>query len=265
MTSAFSQLQFRLGGWRAAARGLIAAGVLAGAALADDAPPPDLDRLLRRAVQQAQRDREHEARFKARYAYVRTRTTDTLNAGGELKKREHQRFEHSPARPEPDRWAEGEDARQRAYERRDVPVTTNLLDRFRFTLAGRETLAGRPTWVVDFAPAGDSLPADSLIEKFINRMAGRLWIDAADELVSRAEFQLTAPVNVVGGLVGALKHCEVGFERGRTDEGLWFTRRLTWRIEGRKLFSRRIMTHVEEITQVHPASTSAPPAAALAD
>ncbi len=247
--------RLRLRGGRAAAAGLITATLLAGAALANDAPPPpDLDRLLQRAVQQAQRDREQEARFKARYAYVRTRTTDTLNAEGELKKREHQRFEHSPAHPEPDRWAEEGDARRRAYERRDVPVSPHLLARFRFTLAGREALAGRPAWVVDFAPASDRLPANSLIERFINRMAGRLWIDAADEVVRRAEFHLTEPVNVAGGLVGALKAVEVRLARDRTAEGLWFTRRLTWRIEGRKLFSRRLMTHLEEITQVRPAA-----------
>ncbi len=224
---------------------------------ADGTAPPDLDRLLRRAVENARGDREMEGRFKARYAYVRTKTTDTLNAEGELKKREHVRREHTPARPEPDPWAEVEDDRTRAYERRDVPVTTNLLQRFRFTLAGREELAGRPAWVVDFEPAGDRQPADSLIERFINRMAGRLWIDAADAHVIRARFHLTGPVNVVGGLVGALKHCEVFFERARTEEGLWFTRRLTWRIEGRKLFTRRLMTHHEELTEVRPATVAA--------
>lgn len=223
------------------------------------AGPPDLDRLLRCAVANARQDREMEARFKARYAYVRTKTTDTLGPEGEVKRREHQRLEHTPAHPEPDPWAEAEDGRPRAYERRDVPVTTNLLQRFRFTLAGREELAGRPAWVVDFEPAGDRQPADSLIERFINRMAGRLWIDAAEQHVARAQFHLTGPVHVVGGLVGALKHCEVFLERARTEEGFWFTRLLTWRIEGRKLFVRRIMTHREELTDVRPATAAAQP------
>lgn len=228
-------------------------------AAAAAATPPDLDRLLRRAVANARQDREMEARFKARYAYVRIKTTDTLGPEGEVKKREHQRLEHTPAHPEPDPWAEPDDGKTRAYERRDVPVTTNLLQRFRFTLAGREALAGRPAWVVDFEPAGDRQPADSLIERFINRMAGRLWIDAAEQHVTRAQFHLTGPVNVVGGLVGALKHCEVFFERARTEEGFWFTRLLTWRIEGRKLFVRRIMTHHEELTDVRPVTTAAQP------
>lgn len=224
---------------------------------AGETAPPDLDRLLRRAVENARGDREMEARFRARYAYVRTKTTDTLTAEGEVKKREHLRLEHTPARPEPDPWAAAEDDRPRAYERRDVPVTTNLLQRFRFSLAGREELGGRPAWVVDFEPVAEHLPANSLIERFINRMAGRLWIDAAEAHVARAQCRLVGPVNVVGGLVGALKHCEVFFERARTEEGFWFTRRLTWRLEGRKLFTRRLMTHREELTDVRPAKTAA--------
>lgn len=251
-------------GWSGATAMLLAALLPALAGRADDtaAPataPPDLDRLLRRAVANARQDREMEARFKARYAYVRTKTTDTLGPEGEVKKREHQRLEHTPTCPEPDPWAEKDDGKTRAYERRDVPVTTNLLQRFRFTLAGREELAGRPVWVVDFEPAGDRQPADSLIERFIKRMAGRLWIDAAEQHVTRAQFRLTGPVHVVGGLVGALKHCEVFFERARTGEGFWFTRLLTWRIEGRKLFARRIMTHHEELTDVRPVTTAAQP------
>ena len=233
------------------------------------ADPPDLEALLRHAVENARRDREMEARFRARYAYVRTKLTETLNADGEVKKREYLRREHAPERPEPDPWAEAEteaDAARsrRAYERRDVPVSTNLLARFRFTLAGRKEIAGRPAWVVDFAPAAERLPAANLIEKFINRMAGRVWIDAAEQYVRRGEFRLTEPVNVVGGLVGALRHCEVFFERTRTADGLWYTHLLTWRIEGRQLWSRRIMTHRETLTEVRPAPGAAGAAAQAA-
>lgn len=230
------------------------------------ADPPDLEALLRQAVENARRDREMEARFRARYAYVRTKLTETLNADGEVKKRDYLRREHTPERPEPDPWTgpEGEsDATRsrRAYERRDVPVSTNLLARFRFTLAGREEIAGRPAWVVDFAPAAGRQPAAHLIEKFINRMAGRVWIDTEEQHVRRGEFRLTEPVNVVGGLVGALRHCEVFFERTRTADGLWYTHLLTWRLEGRQLWSRRVMTHRETLTEVRPAAGTAPAAA----
>lgn len=246
---------------------VLAAHLPSASAAPDPAPadPPELEALLRHAVENARRDREMEARFRARYTYVRTKLTETLNANGVVKQREYLQREHSPERPESDPWAspekESDAARsRRAYERRDVPVSTNLLARFRFTLAGREEIAGRPAWVVDFAPAAERQPAAHLIEKFINRMAGRVWIDTEEQHVRRGEFRLTEPVNVVGGLVGALRHCEVFFERTRTADGLWYTHLLTWRIEGRQLWSRRLMTHQETLTEVRPDSGVAPAA-----
>jgi hypothetical protein len=220
--------------------------------------PEELETILLRAVTNAGRDREREALFKAKYAFVRTKITETLDAAGELKKHKERRLPHTPAKPEPHDAPPGpEDApppdrTKRAYERHDIKVTPDLLRRFRFTSVGREDLAGRPAWVIDFWPVSDGLPAHSLLDKCINRMAGRVWIDVADDLVARANFRLNAPVKVVGGLVGSLKRCEVAFERRRTEEGFWFTRLLAWRLEGRKLLTRQIMTHREEIAEVRP-------------
>ncbi len=230
------------------------------------AAPADLEALLWRAAENARREAEEENRFKALYAYERLRVTDTLSAEGEVKKRDFHHHIHTPACPEPDPHARDGDLREgasaRAYQRRDVQVSPELLSRFRFSYAGREPVAGRAAWVVDFVPAGPRLPAPTLLDRFINRTAGRLWIDAADELVVRARFRLLEPVPVVGGLVGALRECEVTLDRERTPEGCWYTRLLTWRIEGRKLFSRRIMTHREELLNVRRwSSDQARPAA----
>ena len=221
--------------------------------------PPNVEVILLRAVTNASRDDEMEARFKARYAYVRTKLTETLDADGELKKRDQRRVEHTPARPDaqdpPSRsaCAWSQDRTKRAYERHDIRVTTDLLRRFQFTSVGGEDVAGRPAWVIDFLPASEQLPAHGLLDKFISRTAGRVWIDQADYSVARVRFRLIAPVKVVGGLVGSLKHCEVALDRLRTDDGLWYTQLLTWRIEGRKLLTRQIMTQREEISEVRRA------------
>jgi hypothetical protein len=58
--------------------------------------------------------------------------------------------------------------------------------------------------------------------------------------------RLIREVNVVGGLVGNVRACEVRFERRRTEDGLWYTPRFTWHLEGRALFSKKHMTHTEE-------------------
>jgi hypothetical protein len=235
---------------------------------------PDLDAILRRVIENAARDPELEARFKATHAFVRVKVTDSLDADGAVKKRDTKREEHDPRRAghAPTAGSEGDEAEtpvqkaRRAYERRDFAVTSTLLRRFEFTLIDREDLDGRSAWLIDFRPADAQPPTHGIKEKFLSRTAGRLWVDVAEGFLVRARFHLTEPVHVVGGLVGSLKHCNIALERSRTANGLWFTRLLTWRIEGRKLFSRRILEHRDELSEIRPVAggqeTPATPAVA---
>lgn len=247
--------------WRSgfAAWLLTAAPLALAEPLTSPEPAPDLDAILHRLVSLAAQDSEMEARFKAGYAFVRTQVTDTLGAEGELKHRETRREVHrppvAPAREAAATEAETEApaaARhsRRAYERRDFAINPSLLRRFDFRLAGRETAGGRPVWVIDFVPAAEQPPAHGVKEKFLNRTAGRLRVDVAEGFLASARFRLTEPVHVVGGLVGSLKHCEVALDRERAAEGLWFTRRLSWRLEGRKLFARRLLEHQEDLSDI---------------
>lgn len=220
---------------------------------------PDLHVLLSRTIAQVARDRQLEEQFKARYAFSRTRITETRDGNGTLKKRSEERFVNPPP---PDRGSDsvsGEDEGEatvpeakRPYARHDFKVDAGLLERFRFSYLGEELLEGRPVWVVDFEPASDRLPARSLKDRFINLTAGRLWIDQDEAALARAEFRLTGSINVAGGLVGALKHCAISMARKRTPEGFWYPALLTWQIEGRKFFSTRRMEHREETTDVKP-------------
>ena len=110
-------------------------------------------------------------------------------------------------------------------------------------------------WRLNFQPAVDGPAGAGINERFLSRIAGSAWVDALDHELVRVEIQLTAPVSVVGGLVGSVKKCRVLIERERTEEGCWFTRRLAWHLEGRQFFSTRVMDFVEEIQNVRAAET----------
>lgn len=223
---------------------------------------PDLELILLRVIKNAAQDQETERLFKTRYAFVRTKVTETRDGDGELKKRTVQRIENQPGAAPPGEDAENREgaadpkAEQRGYERRDFEIKPELLKRFRFTLVGTDQWNDRPVWVIDFVPASDDLPAHSIKERFINKTTGRLWIDQAEEVLAKATFRLTEPVNVAGGLVGAVKKCEVETQRQRTQDGLWYPRRLVWHLEGRRLFWSKTIDHRDEVTEVQPAATA---------
>jgi hypothetical protein len=136
------------------------------------------------------------------------------------------------------------------FDKSEFALNEDLLSRFEFTIVGREQLHGRPSLQVDFKPAKKKLPCRELKDRFINKAAGTVWVDERDWTITKANVYLTDSVNVVGGLVGAVKKFTYAFDRECTDEGLWYTRNINWRLEGRELFSRKILEYEENRAEV---------------
>ena len=232
-------------------------------------PLPSLDSVLHRVLERVGKEAENDRQFNAQYSYSRTKLTETRNSHGELKKKEAQATEHNPtiaragARSRPANSTpqsghtagtnETTAARGKAFEKSDFPLNDDLLKRFKFTMAGRETLNGRPTLVFDFVPVSRDLPEHTIKDRFINKAAGRAWVDEVDAAIVKANLHLTEKVSVVGGLVGALWKFNFKFNRERLPDGLWFTRDTNWHLEGREFFSRKIMDYREERTGVRAA------------
>jgi len=111
---------------------------------------------------------------------------------------------------------------------------------------------GRPALVLDFKPASKNLPERNLKDKFINQVAGRVWLDEADAAVAKADLHLTRRVNLVGGLVGAVSKFTCTVARERTEDGYWYVRATHWQLEGREVIFQRIVRYCEERTDVRP-------------
>ncbi|HKS35666.1 MAG TPA: hypothetical protein VJW76_00650 [Verrucomicrobiae bacterium] len=232
---------------------------------------PKVDDLLKRVLERAQEEVRNDREFKARYAFTRTKVREYRNSQGKLKSRQEKRiesnpppqvlpvaYEPSPADANEDSITAGKELRQdpngdvkgQPFKKSDFPVTDELLKRFRFELAGRETIDGRAALVVDFKPASKNLPVRNFKDRFINKAAGRVWVDEGDAALVKADVHLTESVSVVGGLVGAVHKCRYAFQRGRTPEGLWFTSQIDWRVEGRQVFTTKSIDGHERRTNV---------------
>jgi hypothetical protein len=237
-------------------------------ALNNAGPPlPPIETVLQRVTEKVVKEDENNQAFRDRYFFTRTRVTEYRNSNGEVKKRAEKKRDYDPQQrartPKPppptvNSIPAGEEkadetvsethsnVRGKAFEKNDFPLNGDLLKRFDFTVTGREMLNGRPMLVVDFQPAKKKVPERNLKDRFINKAAGRVWVDEADYALVKADLHLTERVNVVGGLVGAVWKFTFGFLRERTDEGLWFTRDENWHLEGRELFIQRTVDYHEE-------------------
>ena len=223
------------------------------------APLPPLDAVIQRALARATTEDENDREFNRNYRYERVRLTEYRNGKGELKKHEEKRSPEGAAKtnsapvaaPKP---VETNDApvsdthshiRGKAFAVKDYSLS-NLVSRFQFTLIGRETVNGRAALVLDFRPASDHLPVHSYKDNFINKGAGRVWVDEADYAIAKVDLHLTQRVSVLGGLVGSVWKFTYSFERARTPEGLWFSRHVDWHLEGREVVFHRIVDYHEQ-------------------
>jgi len=247
--------------------------IFPGAQQAAEASLPSVDAVLKRVVETSEKENENDRAFNQHYRYTRAKVTEYRNARGDLKKREEKRSQNNPevvpaafrpsseteATPEKNPGNKGpvtdasSNVRGKAFEKKDFALNGDLLGRFQFTVAGRETVNGRSALVLEFKPRSRDLPERNIKDRFINKAAGRLWVDEGDSVLVKVAVHLTEKVNVVGGLVGSIWKFDYAFDRERTTDGLWFTHGVDWHLEGREVIVRRTVDYHEEKSEVRKA------------
>ena len=231
-----------------------------------NAPLPTTELILQRVVERVKKEGDNDRAFDERYSYSRTKVTEYRDSAGELKKSEKKSSVHDPTaakHSQPDAAKSNLDSekseaisdthsnvRGRPLKRDDFLLNQDLARRFRFTLVGREWINGRPALMIDFAPVDKKMPEQNLKDRFINKTGGRVWVDEADYCLVKADVHLTQTVNVGFGLIGAVWKFDYGFERERTDDGLWFTRGVNWHLEGREVVINRQVDYHEKMIDI---------------
>jgi hypothetical protein len=233
----------------------------------DPVPLPPLDYVLDQILERAHLEERNDHDFKQLYAYRLVRVKDEFNSNGDLRKRDHRNRTHepdptvepylslpSPNIKSPDEFEEQDEAaaaaamqKGRAFEKSDFPLSRDLLDRFSFSIVGRDSSGPRPSLILDFQPADTRQPIRQFKDRFINRAAGRVWVDEGDWALARAELRLSEPVHVVGGLVGTVRRFHLSLVRDRTPEGLWHPSTVHWRLEGRQFLARKAIEYNEHM------------------
>jgi hypothetical protein len=120
--------------------------------------------------------------------------------------------------------------------RKEGLVTPELLGRYDFVVEERLMLSNRSTLVLSFKPKPGELPARKTVDKLLNRMTGKIWVDEADADTARLEAHLVGPVWLGWfGWLGSLTQCDLVLERRRMSDGVWINRWQSFLIQYRKL------------------------------
>jgi len=187
---------------------------------------PDLDALFAKL-------REHQAeleQLREKYTYTETNTSYQLDKQGAVKEKESETHEltfyrnhrirrlvakngqplSADEQAKEDRRVEKLIRDLEAGKKIDVPYNqrrfklSDMLRISRFINPRRERFRERSVIVFDFEPNPNFSPAN-MDETFLHKLAGSIWIDAADLQVARIEFQLVDAFKVGGGAFFAMK------------------------------------------------------------
>ncbi len=112
-----------------------------------------------------------------------------------------------------------------------------VLERYRFEAVGQEEVRGRCARVFDFrAPPSDEEPGD--VDDVLQTLAGRIWVDAADQQVVRAQVYSETGEALELGALGSLS--ELGFELSyrKLDGKVWLPSSLRTFVSGRRMINR---------------------------
>jgi hypothetical protein len=130
-------------------------------------------------------------------------------------------------------------------------LTADLVGRFKFTLLGQKVINDRLAYVLAFEPKSADLPVVKLTDRFVNHMAGTVWIDAQEFEIAKADIHLQSEISLWGGLVGTLRRCEFTLSRTRLPDGVWFNSFSHGIFEGRKLFEPMLIKTMSESSGFH--------------
>jgi hypothetical protein len=126
-------------------------------------------------------------------------------------------------------------------DERENFLTAELVEKYKFKLLGEKTLNGRTAYLLAFEPKRTDLPVRKLTDRFLNQIAGTIWVDAEEFEIGRVEVRLNSEVALWGGIVGTLRQCNFTLERTRLPDGAWFNSFSHGFFEGRKLLEPMVI------------------------
>ena len=117
----------------------------------------------------------------------------------------------------------------------EVALNEELIGRYTFDLAGQETVSGRSCYVITYRPERDDLPIRRRIDRLLNKVSGKVWVDTQDYEIARLEIHLAGKATMWAGLIASVRKLEGEFEQTRTDEGVWLPLRIQGSLDARVL------------------------------
>ena len=223
----------------------------------DKAALPQPEEIIRKVVE---REKWKESqKIEGKYTYTSLDVAEILNKDGSLKERREKLYEVIPIEGEPYyklirkngkllspeeskeeeehekkfRQELAEEKGKKTHDDDDLELNEELFGKYRYTLAGEEQINGRPAYLLGFAPKSDDLPVKRRVDRLLNKVTGKVWVDERENEIVKAEVHLTQPVTLLFGILASLRRFDGTLEQTKIDDGVWLPSRFGGYFEGR--------------------------------
>jgi len=225
---------------------------------------PDVQEVLKKAIESAKWS--DEQKFENKYTWTRHQITEQYDSKGNVKKREDKVYQVFPIDGESysrlvqknGKPLAGKELRQEQDSERkfretvarkkrqpqsaqrkkdyvdDLKFDTVLIARYQWDVTGREAVNGRPAYILSFQPR-PNWPVKRIIDRLLNRAAGRLWVDEKDYEIARVDLHLAENVSAWGGILASVKKFVLRFEQTKVDQTAWLPSYIDGYLDGRIL------------------------------
>lgn len=212
--------------------------------------------IMDRAVNAA--GRTNDQMILTNYYFVRRDLSEELDKKGAVTKRREKVYDNSPAKGspvlrevrengvlipkselEPQRKRDSEERKaksERAGGDSAVVLTADMINRFEYELLGTTNFAGHSVFSIRFHPSAKQESPKNMNEKVLQKIQGRIYIDATAFQIVRLEAELSDELNFWGGMLGSIKQFHMLVLREPVD-GIWFNQVITGEFEARAVLS----------------------------
>ncbi|MDX2227131.1 MAG: hypothetical protein SFY92_08610 [Verrucomicrobiae bacterium] len=101
---------------------------------------------------------------------------------------------------------------------------TELVERYDLRLTGRESVDGRMAWILEFEPR-KNIRHHSRVQKILNNMKGRLWLDQESHAILRCEASLAKAISLAWPFA-TLRSATLSYRAQRLPSGAWVPEKL---------------------------------------
>ncbi|MFL3667471.1 MAG: hypothetical protein ACJ06V_12910, partial [Verrucomicrobiota bacterium] len=138
-------------------------------------------------------------------------------------------------------------------------------EKFTPVLAGIESVNARPAYVIQLQPNKDHKLKSRTVNRFMNQLNAKLWVDKEEFHIARINAKLKKPVAFLGGLAGAVNAINISVFQKRLVSDTWvdesvsanFDARIFWKTYHFRMKSRS--SHFEAATTLGDNNGTKPP------